>query len=191
MLGISTKNPIARILVDRSVLKEPLSLICKAVSRHNFNVDLDALTGTGHLFIGLWLALFLCRLFLDKTFPTHTAKQTFNSAGISSFLQSLPQLGKPQLGIPVSHITNKFEFFLCVLPRMAVRPSGLTGKGFYCPIPATTPEVDVGASFVVFAACSADTILLCVLHQGLPILHVLCYTIAHEGCDSFLVCWVW
>ena len=78
-----------------------------------------------------------------------------------------------------------------MLPGMAVRPSGLTAKGFYRPVPATAPEVDVGASFVVFAAGSANTILFCVLHQELPILHVLCYTVAHEGCGSFLVCWAW
>ena len=78
-----------------------------------------------------------------------------------------------------------------MLPGMAVRPSGLTAKGFYCPIPATAPEVDVGASFVVFAAGSANAILLCVLHQGLPILHVLCYTVAHEGCGPLSVGLVW
>ena len=78
-----------------------------------------------------------------------------------------------------------------MLPGMAVRPSGLTAKGFYRPVPATAPEVDVGASFVVFAAGSANTILFCVLHQGLPILHVLCYTVAHEGCGSFRLRLVW
>ena len=35
-----------------------------------------------------------------------------------------------ELAIPAAHITNKFEFFLCMLPGMAVRPSGLTAKGF-------------------------------------------------------------
>ena len=78
-----------------------------------------------------------------------------------------------------------------MLPGMAVRPSGLTAKGFYRPVPATAPEVDVGASFVVFAAGSANTILFCVLHQELPILHVLCYTVAHEGCGSFRLRLVW
>ena len=78
-----------------------------------------------------------------------------------------------------------------MLPGMAVRPSGLTAKVFYRPVPVTAPEVDVGASFVVFAAGSANAILLCVLHQVLPIPHVLCYTVAHEGYGSFLVGWVW
>ena len=78
-----------------------------------------------------------------------------------------------------------------MLPGMTVRPSGLTAKGFYRTVPATAPEVDVGASFVVFAAGSANTILFCVLHQELPILHVLCYTVAHEGCGSFRLRLVW
>ena len=77
-----------------------------------------------------------------------------------------------------------------MLPGMTVRPSGLTAKGFYRTVPATAPEADVGTSLVVFAAGSANAILLCVLHQGLPIPHVLCYSVAHEGYGSFLVGWV-
>ena len=35
------------------------------------------------------------------------------------------------------------------------------------------------------------TILICIFHQGLPILHVLCYTVTHEGCGSFRLHSVW
>lgn len=70
-------------------------------------------------------------------------------------------------------------------------PSGLADERLYRSIPTAEPEVDVGASLVVFAASPADTILLCILHQGLPILHVLYYTIAHEGCGSFCLRSVW
>lgn len=47
-------------------------------------------------------------------------------------------------------------------------------------VPALLPEVDVRPALVVLPAGAADAVLLCVLHQGLPICHVLCYTLAHE-----------
>lgn len=34
----------------------------------------------------------------------------------------------------------------------------------------------------VFPAGAADTVFLRVFHEGSPICHVLCYTLAHEGC---------
>ena len=53
MLWISTKNPIPGVFVDRRVLEETLRFICKAAARYNLDIDLDALTGMSHLFIGL------------------------------------------------------------------------------------------------------------------------------------------
>ena len=38
-----------------------------------------------------------------------------------------------------------------------------------------------GCALVVLSAGTADAVFLRVLHQGLPIRHVLCYTLAHEG----------
>ena len=52
--------------------------------------------------------------------------------------------------------------------------------------PAGLPEVDVRPAFVILPAGTADAVFFRVLHQGLPICHVLCYTFAHEGYGSFL-----
>lgn len=164
LLGISTQDTIAGILVNCRVLEKPFLLVCQAVSRYDLNVDLDPLSGVSHLLIRLWLGFLLFRLLFDQSFPTHTTVQTFHRAGIPSFPQPMPQLGKAKLGIPAAHISNELEFFLCVLVWVAVRSSGLAGKRFHCSVPATTPEIDVRAPFVVFPAGSADSILLCVFH---------------------------
>ena len=85
------------------------------------------------------------------------------------------------------HIPDQLQFSFCVLIGMAVGFAGLAGQGCHTPIPAGLPEVDIGPAFVVFPAGAADAIFLCVLHQGLPIRHVLCYTLAHEGCGLLSV----
>ena len=43
--------------------------------------------------------------------------------------------------------------------------------------------------FCYISGWPADAIFFCVLHQGLPILHVLCYTLAHEGYGLLSCSW--
>ena len=69
-----------------------------------------------------------------------------------------------------------------MLPRYA----GLGGfvvvcEGCSVSVPALPPEVNVRPAFVVLAAGAAYTVLLRVFHQRLPVFHVLCYTLFHEG----------
>lgn len=47
-------------------------------------------------------------------------------------------------------------------------------------IPTLFSKVDTGAAFVEFAAGMANTVLCCIIHQGLPIGHILCYTFTYE-----------
>ena len=69
-----------------------------------------------------------------------------------------------------------------MLPRYA----GLGGFVVVCEecsvsVQALPPEADVLPAFVVLAAGAAYTVLLRVFHQRLPVFHVLCYTLFHEG----------
>ena len=66
-----------------------------------------------------------------------------------------------------------------------VRTSGLAGQRFHTSIPARLPKVDIRPAFVIFPAGPAYAIFRRILHEGLPIPHVLCYTITHEGQSSF------
>ena len=68
-----------------------------------------------------------------------------------------------------------------MLLRMAVRPSGLAGQRSYTSIPACFPVVDVRPALVVLSTCTANAIFCGILHETLPISHVLCYTVSHEG----------
>ena len=94
----------------------------------------------------------------------------------------MPQLHHAEPGGEAAHITDQLQFCLCVLIRMTVGTPRLTGQRFYRSIPANSPEVDVRTVLVVlFPTGMADAVFLSVFHQGLPICHVLCYILAHEG----------
>ena len=93
----------------------------------------------------------------------------------------MPQFDHPQSWIPTAHVTNELQLGFHVLIRMTVRASGLAGEGRHTSIPTLLPEVDVRPAFVVLSAGTANAVFLGILHQRLPIRHVLCYTLAHEG----------
>ena len=80
-----------------------------------------------------------------------------------------------------AHIPDQLQLRFCVLVWRAVGPPGLADQGFCSTIPASPPEVDIRPALVKLPAGTADAVFLRVLHQGLPVCHVLCYTLAHEG----------
>ena len=73
-----------------------------------------------------------------------------------------------------------------MLVGVTVGPPGLAGQGCRSSIPAGLPEVDVRPALVVLSAGPADAVFLRIFHWGLPICHVLCYTLAHEGYGLFV-----
>ena len=93
----------------------------------------------------------------------------------------MPQFDHAQRWIPTAHITDELQLLLRMLVWMTVRASGLAGEGRHTSIPTLLPKVDVRPAFVVLPAGAADAIFLCVLHERLPVCHVLCYTLVHEG----------
>ena len=90
----------------------------------------------------------------------------------------MPQFDHPQGWIPTAYVTNELQLGFRVLIRMTVWASGLAGEGRHTSIPTL---LDVRPAFVVLSAGTANAVFLGILHQRLPILHVLCYTLAHEG----------
>ena len=126
----------------------------------------------------------LTRFFRGKhaQFP-HDAEQAFRSTGIAPLLQPPPEFDHAQLGIPPAHVPDQLQFLRPVLVWVAVRAAGAVGQGFLRPIVPRFPEVDVRPTLVVLPARSADSVLLRVLQKGLPVAHVLCYTV-HVGADT-------
>ena len=164
LLWIGGEKPQPRELVDGGVSEQTKLRICNAGSGNHLHIHLNALSGMGHLLVGLrFVRLF--RLFSRKhAHFAHNAEQALRAPGVAALPQTVPQLNHAQRGIPAAHVTNELQFSLCVLVRMAVRASGLTGQGRHTTVPALLPEVDVRPVLVVFPAGAADAVFLCVLH---------------------------
>lgn len=113
-------------------------------------------------------------------FP-HDPEQAFRTTGVTTQSQTVPQLHHAQRGIAAAHISDQLQFCLSVLAWVTMRPSGLAGQGLHTAVPTALPEVDIRPAFVIFPAGTADAVFRRVFHQGLPVRHVLCYTLAHEG----------
>ena len=92
----------------------------------------------------------------------------------------MPEFNHAQGWISAAHVPDGLPFCFRMLVWMAVRPLGLTGKGCRTSIPALLPEVDVRPALVVFPTGAADAVFFCILHERLPVCHVLCYTLVHE-----------
>ena len=60
---------------------------------------------------------------------------------------------------------------------MAVWSPGLAAQGTEAAVITLLPEVDIGPALVVPAGGTAHPVLLGVLQEGLPVFHILCYTI--------------
>ena len=172
-------------LVDGGVLEQSELGIRDAASWNDLHIDLYTLSGMGHLLVGLGSVLLFRLLGRKQTQPAHDPEQAFRAAGVAPGLQAVPELDHAQGRVSAAHVTDKLQLGLRVLVRMAVRASGVAGQGRHSSVPTLFPEVDVGATFVVLPACPADAVFFRVLHQGLTIGHVLCYTVAHERYGSF------
>ena len=166
-------------LVNSSVLIQAELWVCNTTAWHNFHIHLNSLARIGHLLVRLWfVALFLLGL-REQSQLAHAPEQTLRAAGIAP--QPVPQFYHAEIGVAAAHIPDQLQFRLCVLIGMAVRASELTGQRGCCSIPAGLPEIDVRPALVVLPAGAAHAIFLRVFHQELPICHVLCYTLTHEG----------
>ena len=175
LLRIGCQKAQACELVDGGVLIKAKLRVCHAFARNDLHIDLNALSRMGHLLIRLRLVR-LFRLFGRKhSHFAHDPEQALRAAGVAPLPQTMPQLNHAEAWIPAVHVADELQLGLCVLVWMAVRTPGVVAQGCRAAVPAPSPEVDVRPAFVVLPAGAADAVFFCVLHQGLPIGHVLCY----------------
>ena len=92
---------------------------------------------------------------------------------VNSEPQTMPESNHARGWISAAHIPDELPFCFRMLVWMAVRPPGLTGKGYRASIPALLPEVDVRPALVVFPTGAADAVFFCVLHERLPVVILL------------------
>lgn len=167
--------------VDGSILEQPQFRVSNTPSGHDFHIRLDTLAWIGHLLVRLGSVCFFLLCHGKQSQFAHHPEQALRPAGIAPFPQPVPQFHQAKARIAAAHVPDQLQFCLCVLIWMAAGPPGLAGRRSHCSVPAGLPEVDVRPALIVFSAGPADAVFLRILHQGLPICHVLCYTLAHEG----------
>lgn len=174
-------------LVNCGILKQAQLRVSDAAAGNDFHIHLDYFPRMSHLLVRFWrVSLFLLLLWEHAQFA-HDSKQALGPPGIAALFQSMPQFHQTKMRVTAAHIPDQLQLCLCMLVWMAVGPSGLAGQGFRTPIPAGTPEADILPTLVILSAGTADAVFLRILHYGLPVCHILCYTLFHEGCGLLSV----
>lgn len=112
---------------------------------------------------------------------TQDAEQALRTAGISTLSEPVPQLRQAQFWVPAAHVPDELQFLRRMLVGMMMRTAGVAPQGLHTPVLTRLPEVDIRPGSIVFSARPAHAIFRRVFHQGLPVCHVLCYTLSHEG----------
>lgn len=181
LLRVGGQKAQACELVNGCVLEQAQLRVGDTAAGDHLRIHLRLLSGIGHLLVGLWLVGWLLFRLRIQAQLSHYTEQALRAAGITPLPQTVPQFHHTQVGIAAAHVPNQFQLCLRMLVRVVVRPPGLTGQGRRASIPAGFPKVDVGPALVILPAGTADTVFLRVLHQGVPVCHVLCDTLAHEG----------
>ena len=98
-------------------------------------------------------------------------------ARIEAFLiLAVAQLNHAKFGIPAAHVADELQLGLRVLAWMTVRSSEWQAREAALPF-----QRCFRPALVVLSASTAHAVFIGILHKELPISHVLCYTLAHEG----------
>ena len=181
LLGVCSQEAQTGIFIYGRVLEQSQLRVCNTPAGYHLHIHLDPLAGIGHLLVRLGFVCFFRLLGGKQPQFAHHTKQALWTAGITAFLQTVPELDHAQCWISAAHVADELQFGFRVLVWVTVRPSGLAGQGRFTSVPALSPEIDIRAALVVLPAGTADAVLFRVLHQGLTVFHVLCYTFVHEG----------
>ncbi len=106
LFGIGAKEAEAGELVNGSVLEQAQLWVSNAGAWNHLHINLNALTGIKHLFVGLGL-MDLAR-FGRWEHPqlAHGTKQAFRTTGIASFAEAVPKLDHAQRWITTAHILD-------------------------------------------------------------------------------------
>ena len=189
LLRVGGQEAQACKLINGSILEQAQLRVSDAAAGDHLHIYLNPLAGIGHLLVGLWLAGRFLLFGWEQPQLSHDPEQALRAAGIATLPQPVPQFHHAEAGVPAAHVPDQLQLCLCMLVRVSVGPPGLAGQGFHGSIPARLPEVDIRTALVVPPAGLLDAVPLRILHQGLPVCHVLCYTLAHEGYGPLSYSW--
>ena len=104
-------------LIDEGVLVEILTggIPGQASRRDKLDIDLTALSGIGHLLIGLGNILGIGQLHSHLTPFAQEPVRTRNGAGIFSLSELDTERHQTCVGVPAAHIIDKLDLFRPVL----------------------------------------------------------------------------
>lgn len=91
---------------------------------NKLDVDLTALPGVFHLFVGFGDILGVRQLDCHHSLPAQDPVQSGDGTGIASHSQLYPEYHQPGVGISPAHIFDEFEFGFRVLIGVAAGPVG-------------------------------------------------------------------
>lgn len=111
------------IFIDESVLVKLLSsgISDQASCGDEFNIDLTALAGIGHLFIGLGNILWVRQLHSHLAPFAQESVKARDGSGIPSLPQLDPEYYEPCVRVPAAYIINELDLFRPVLIWVMVR----------------------------------------------------------------------
>ena len=152
------------ILIDEGVLVELLTGgITDQASRWNkLDVDLAALSGIGHLLIGLGDILGIGQFDSHLAPFTQEPVKTRNGSGISSLPELDPEYDQTGVRVPAAHIVDEFNLFRPVLVGMMVWTMGTVGQRLQGSVVPLTPSVDILAVGVVADGGFRDAMFGCI-----------------------------
>lgn len=159
----------AGILVDGRVLEKLLSdhLGVFQTGRWNkFHIDLDALSGMIHLFIGFRDVLWVRRMYShDPLFPEKTVKAR-NGAGVAALAEFNPEDDQTVMRISAAHIADEADLIIRMLVGVVMGSAGAVSQGIPGTVIAAFPAVDILPVGFVFYSSFCDPKSFRVLNQG-------------------------
>ncbi|MCI9295426.1 MAG: response regulator transcription factor [Lawsonibacter sp.] len=164
LLRIGGQKTESGELVNGGILEQAQLRVSNAAAGNDLHIHLDPFSWTSHLLVRFWrISLFLLLLWEHPQFA-HDSEQTLRPAGVAALFQAVPQLHQAKLRIAAAHVPDQLQLRFGMPVWMTVRTPGLAGQGLHAPIPASTPEKDIGPALVVLPAGPADTIFLRIFH---------------------------
>ena len=114
------------ILVNGGILEEPPSndpAVCEAGRGDEFDIRLNTLPGTLHLFVRLWDMLRVRGMDSHDALFFEEAAESRDGAGITALHKLDPENDQAGIGIASAHIPNQFDFLRRMLIGMRMGAS--------------------------------------------------------------------
>ena len=159
----------AGILVDGRVLEKLLSDhlgVFQIGRRNKFHINLDALSGMIHLFIGLRDIFWVRRMYShDPLFPEETVKAG-NGAGVTALAEFDSENDQTVMRVSAAHIVDQADLITRMLVGVVMGSAGAVPQGVPGTVIAAFPAVDILPVGFVFDSSFGDPKSIRVLNKG-------------------------